>query len=131
MMIMFQIERSIHFLQALVVDDATEGEEELQAQLAADPRLPAAWAALLAEDSISVRGVLDMPLVWVEPDMRRHKKRDANKLLKLWKYALLMHTPPDPPDPPVASVCMTCVNAAAAPAARIPQRTGGIKAPSS
>ncbi len=94
MMIMLQIERSIHFLQALVVDDATEGEEELQAQLAADPRLPVAWAALLAEDSISVRGVLDMPLVWVEPDVRRHKKRDANKLLKLWKYALLMHTPP-------------------------------------
>ncbi len=42
--IIFQIERerSIHILQALVMDDATEGEEELQAQLAGDPGLPAA-----------------------------------------------------------------------------------------
>lgn len=34
-----------------MVDAATEGEEELQAQLAADPTLPATWAALLADEA--------------------------------------------------------------------------------
>ena len=37
--------------QALVVDDAVEGEEELVAQLVADPTLPAVWAAMLTEEA--------------------------------------------------------------------------------
>lgn len=34
-----------------MVDDATEGEEELLAQLAADPTLPASWAKLLTDEA--------------------------------------------------------------------------------
>lgn len=32
------------------------------------------------------RGVLDLPLSWVEPDLRRHVKREATKLSKLWRF---------------------------------------------
>lgn len=31
------------------------------------------------------RGVLDLPLAWVQPDLRRHMKREANRLAKLWE----------------------------------------------
>lgn len=101
------------------MDDAIEGEEELVAQLVADPTLPAVWAAMLTEEAevqpqrcaphmhdaggevlhecVSAapaedvlccgqgRGVLDLPLSWVEPDLRRHVKREATKLSKLWR----------------------------------------------
>ena len=33
------------------MDDAIEGEEELVAQLVADPTLPAVWAAMLTEEA--------------------------------------------------------------------------------
>lgn len=33
------------------MDDAVEGEEELVAQLVADPTLPAVWAAMLTEEA--------------------------------------------------------------------------------
>lgn len=39
------------------MDDATEGEEELLAQLTADPALPSAWAAVLADEA----QVLEVP----------------------------------------------------------------------
>jgi hypothetical protein len=103
------------------VDDAVDGEEELVAQLVADPTLPAVWAAMTEEAEVlpqpvryicmtlegkvlhdcvlmapaehvlccdQGRGVLDLPLSWVEPDLRRYVKREATKLSKLWRYTL-------------------------------------------
>jgi hypothetical protein len=51
---------------------------------------------------IQGRGVLDLPLSWVEPDLRRHVKREATKLSKLWRCVALH---------PVHVVLLCCINA--------------------
>ena len=49
--------------QALVTDDAIEGEEQLQQQLLEQPELAAEWK-LITDDAIKLRGMLDLPLKW-------------------------------------------------------------------